>query len=80
MAGPRPVSFSALRPSGRPKWGRASSARNCARRIAGRDACPTCPDLLYSAKQHFSDLQEINRHAGIFFDSKTTSITLLILR
>ena len=31
--------LSALRPSGRKKWVRAS-ARNCARRIAGRDACP----------------------------------------
>ena len=30
----------ALRPSGRQKWVRAS-ARSCARRIAGRDACPT---------------------------------------
>ena len=32
--------LSALRPSGRKKWVRAS-AQNCARRIAGRDACPT---------------------------------------
>ena len=35
----RPVSLFALRPSGRKKWARAS-ARNCGRRIAGRDACP----------------------------------------
>lgn len=39
MTGQRPVSFSALRPLAA-KWVRAS-ARNCVRRIAGRDACPT---------------------------------------
>lgn len=39
MTGQRPVSFPALRPLAA-KWVRAS-ARNCVRRIAGRDACPT---------------------------------------
>ena len=38
MTGQRPVSFPALRPLAA-KWVRAS-ARNCVRRIAGRDACP----------------------------------------
>ena len=36
----RAFPLSALQPPGRPKWVRAA-ARNCSRRIAGRDACPT---------------------------------------
>ncbi len=40
--GKRAFLLSALRPSGRQKWARAS-ARNCGRRIAGRDACPALP-------------------------------------
>ena len=39
MAGQCPFSFSVRRPLAA-KWARAS-ARNCGRRIAGRDACPT---------------------------------------
>ena len=42
--GKRAFLLSALRPSGRQKWARAS-ARNCGRRIAGRDACPALPCL-----------------------------------
>ena len=48
--------LSAFRPTGRLKWVRAS-ARNCSRRIAGRDACPALSENV--ALIHLFTLQRL---------------------